>query len=168
MRKMNMLCSLLGHRRDKRRVRPVNGAWRSDCVRCEASLERTDSGKWKAIASRELALSGHPNPRFLVDPFSRRPSTNVATIDRSAQPEQRTQLPNQVVTTVSPQPRAVNDRRAAYLRRAEEARLLAEMAAEQHAKIIHLEMAAQYYTLANLHAGQPSRMSAIALHAAPR
>lgn len=159
LRKNTNLCSLLGHRRDKSRIRPVNEAWRSNCSRCGVALERTSLGKWVAFAGEQRHLAVHPASQSIADPFARSTPLRVVN-DRESEPEHQTTFARNLVNAIVPQVRGANERRAHYIVRAEEARLLGEAAEDQQIKVVHLEMAARYYSLANFHLDTPAPVSA--------
>ena len=134
----------------------MEGNWRSDCLRCEASLKRNVAGKWVAIALREFSIPNWQEPKSTVDPFSRPAPAKISLVDQAPQSAQ-TAFERNLIEEIVPQLGAANDRRDHYIGRAEEARLLAEMDSEQQVKVIHLEMAARYYRLANHHLEQPPK-----------
>jgi hypothetical protein len=48
---MQILCRLLGHRRNTRRVTQWRDTWQSECVICSTRLARIRRGKWVVISS---------------------------------------------------------------------------------------------------------------------
>lgn len=150
----------MGHRCDKRRIRPINDAWLSYCVRCGAALERTVLGKWTLIADGQMHFAVHPEPRTVANPFARSLSVKVVR-SQERRPDPQIAFARDLVNSIVPQLRPGSERRDYYIVRAEEARLLAEAAEEQQIKVIHLEMAARYYSLANFHLERPAQMSSV-------
>ena len=158
---MKKLCSLWGHRRDRRRARPVNNIWRSKCQRCDAVLERDNSGKWVAVSKERIHLEFvRPNPQSAVDPFAR-PATNRAEDHPVTPPLKPLRFAQDLVNAFTPPSGADKERRNYYIARAEEARSLADEASDKRVKVIHLEMASRYYALANHHLDQPPRLSSV-------
>ena len=109
-----------------------------------------------------MHLAVHPIPQSTVNPFARPSPPKKVVNDRERQPEQQITFARNLVNAVVPQLRGAHDHRDYYIVRAEEARLLAETADEQQIKVIHLEMAARYYSLANYQLARPGPMSAVA------
>lgn len=94
----------------------------------------------------------------MVDPFARSGRARpVATSGSEHHPTFAQNLVNAIV----PQPRTEHDRREHYIARAEDAQRLAAASDEQRIKVIHLEMAARYYSLANHHVERPAPMSLV-------
>ena len=98
-----------------------------------------------------MILPSHPNARSEVDPFTRSAPAKPAVNDREDDQERQKKFAQKLVNAIVPQVRLGRDRRDYYILRAEEARLLAEAAADQQIKIIHLEISARYHSLANRH-----------------
>ncbi len=152
------LCAVLGHKRDKHRVRPAGDDWHSNCLRCDAPLKRTTSGKWTLLAASEVNLVGSPSPKLAVDPFLRSGPTGIAVHVMMDELEQRGKFAQNPVNSIGPD---AHDRRDFYVGRANEACLLAETADDQQIKVILLEMAVRYHSLANYHLERPFAMSAV-------
>lgn len=140
---MVFLCRLVGHRRDKRRVRSFKAKWHSKCVRCDAPMVRSATGKWAAVGPHiTKAMFIRPDQQATGDPFAAAPV--------GGEPRQ----PLAVRTAVRAPTRVRSgdaDQRDYYVVRADEARAMAEAAPDPRIKLIHLEMAARYYALANHH-----------------
>lgn len=102
----------------------------------------------------------HPEPRTVANPFARSLSVKVVR-SQERRPDPQIAFARDLVNSIVPQLRPGSERRDYYIVRAEEARLLAEAAEEQQIKVIHLEMAARYYSLANFHLERPAQMSSV-------
>lgn len=113
-------------------------------------MERNNLGKWTSLAGGQTQLAVHPEPRATVNPFSHALLLKAVPASEH-QPERQKQSAQNFVNAIVPQLCAGNDLRDHYIVRAEEARLLADAADEQQIKVIHLELAARYYSLANLY-----------------
>ena len=108
-----------------------------------------------------MHLASRPTQQATVNPFTRPVPATPADADRPCQPEQRLTFGQHRANATVPQSRSQHDRRDHYIARAEEAQRLSEAADEQQIKVIHLEMAARYYSLANHYVGRPTPMSLV-------
>jgi hypothetical protein len=50
---MQILCRLLGHRRNKRRITQWRESWQTECLMCSTRLVRMRRGKWVPVSSFE-------------------------------------------------------------------------------------------------------------------
>lgn len=151
------VCGLLGHRRDKRQIRPFQETFRTKCLRCDVPLKRVASGKWTVIAASEVSLEClRPVQRNTVTPFVRASRADplkdadgqrLGHQDPTRQDRDKALAQKQI---------SESDRRAAFVARAEEATVLAQRASDNRTKVIHLEMATLYYSLAISQRDQPS------------
>ncbi|MCY7281377.1 MAG: hypothetical protein LH610_10875 [Sphingomonas bacterium] len=149
------LCALWGHRRDKSSIRPFKDTWRSKCKSCDAPIKKTPEGKWTPIATSEMSFVYlRPILQQNIFPFAR-PVCAEPRENHQAQPFAfETSFAEELVNAVVTKLASSADRRGSYLTRADEARVLAEQAPEHYIKVIHLEMATRYYSLANIHFDQ--------------
>jgi hypothetical protein len=46
---LNILCSLLGHHRSRRHLRPTGGTWQSECILCGTRMQRIGPQHWVPI-----------------------------------------------------------------------------------------------------------------------
>ena len=150
LRNVTNMCGLWGHSRDKRRIRPFQDTLRTKCVRCDVPLKRVAQGKWIVFALSENSLEGlRPIPRNTVIPFAR-PSLASPFENAQVQNGDRQSRTSQDSSdAIVPEPSLSSDTREKFIAQAEEAYLLAQRASDHRIKLIHLEMAALYYGLAN-------------------
>lgn len=47
---LNFLCSLLGHRRSRRGIRPMSGTWQSECILCGTRMQRIGPKHWVPLS----------------------------------------------------------------------------------------------------------------------
>ena len=123
-------------------------------------LERDIKGKWVAIGG-QTQLAAHPEPAAVENPFARRsPVMSVVKpgLEHDLEASPQKAFARNLVNAIIPQLGSADERRTHYIARAEEARLLAEAADEQQTKVVHLEMAARYYRLANFQLDRPASM----------
>jgi len=53
---LNFLCSLIGHHRSRRDLRPTNGTWQSNCALCGTRMQRIGPQHWVPLS--ELPENG--------------------------------------------------------------------------------------------------------------
>jgi len=53
---LNFLCSLIGHHRSRRYLRPAGGTWQSECIVCGTTMQRVAPQNWVPLA--ELPENG--------------------------------------------------------------------------------------------------------------
>jgi hypothetical protein len=47
---LNFLCSLLGHHRSRRHLRPTGGTWQSECILCGTRMQRIGHKHWVPLS----------------------------------------------------------------------------------------------------------------------
>lgn len=47
---LNLVCSLVGHHRSRRRARPAAGTWISKCHLCGTRMQRISPGHWLPVS----------------------------------------------------------------------------------------------------------------------
>jgi hypothetical protein len=47
---LNFLCSLIGHHRSRKRLRPTAGTWQSECILCGTRMQRIGPQHWVPVA----------------------------------------------------------------------------------------------------------------------
>ncbi len=47
---LNILCSLIGHHRSRKHLRPTAGTWQSECTFCGTRLQRIGPQHWVPVA----------------------------------------------------------------------------------------------------------------------
>lgn len=147
---ISKLCGLIGHQRDRKRVRPYFETWRSKCVRCNVELMRDSRGAWQLLANRDDSLppatyNGVRSRHRSRSDTSRSNSTaSVLKCVHGKEHPVNSDLP-QVVSTIR---ETTQQAQEFYLERADECRRRADDAADPSIKLTHLDMATRYEWLA--------------------
>lgn len=151
---ISKLCSLVGHRRDKRRARPHFETWRSECMRCGVPLVRSAPGLWTHAPTLEHSLRSAPvtsDGDGLCYPERAKPNLPHVMgkdpfFDLPFSHEFARAICRDRPSPTDRQP--VADCREHYLARSAECRRLASAAADRSIALIHLDMATRYDMLA--------------------
>jgi hypothetical protein len=167
---ISKLCSLVGHRRDKKRARPHLETWRSECVRCGVPMVRSARGLWTDAPSlRDFAPPSDPAKHAHAPSFPVRSPGDAAKSRVSTAEQQVARLPfsHELASAISAERFAATDRspptdwREHYLARSAECRRLAEVAVDRSIELIHLDMANRYDVLARQAENEPRHLHAV-------
>ena len=150
------LCTLIGHRRDSKRVRPYLDTWRTKCVRCNISLMQDTGGSWQPLLERGnlpyAAIYKSPRASEIFRLEEDKPSALAIALEQVRA--------NGELATEPKVPRAdfiprteTKESVDFFLTRADDCRRRAEVAADSSIRLIHLDMATRYELLAR-EAGQ--------------
>lgn len=147
----SQLCRLVGHRRDRKRIRPYLETWRTKCVRCNFSLVRNTGGSWQPLPKLDDPSLAAPykgmRPCEVSHLEENQSSSMAIVVERVRANRHLATDPNVPRADLIPR----NDTKETedfFLARADDCRCRANVAADSSIRLIHLEMATRYELLA--------------------
>lgn len=154
---ISKVCSLVGHRRHKRRARPHLETWRSECVRCGVPMVRSAPGLWTAAPTlcgfaKSVRAKGTSDGLPYPEPKKQQPPKENGVADNNF--SDFVSFPYEFASAMTADRSRAADRvpaadsREHYLARGVECRRLAGAAADRTIELIHLDMANRYDILA--------------------
>ena len=148
---ISQLCTLIGHRRDSKRVRPYLDTWRTKCVRCNRSLMQDTGGFWQPLLEcgnlPYAPIYKSPRASEIFRPEGNKQSALAIALEQVGTNRELETEPKVLKADFIAQTET-KESVDFFLARADDCRRRAEVAADSSIRLIHLEIATRYELLA--------------------